>query len=118
MRHQRQDAHLVYQEQILRHLVFHRCLDVVVRLVCDTEIVLMVRRQIFRRLRDVVHYQDVVDVQQNRDGQIQDEDLTYFHRAVRLDVVVHLHLVGVVVVGHLEFQMDYFQDVLVADAVR
>jgi hypothetical protein len=65
-----------------------------------------------------VHYQDVVDVQQNRDGQIQDEDLTYFHRAVRLDVVVHLHLVGVVVVGHLEFQMDYFQDVLVADAVR
>jgi hypothetical protein len=118
MRHQRQDAHLVYQEQILRHLVFHRCLDVVVRLVCDTEIVLMVRRQIFRRLRDVVHYQDVVDVQQNRDGQIQDEDLTYFHRAVHQDVVVHLHLVGVEVVGHLEFQMDYFQDVLVADAVR
>ena len=32
--------------------------------------------------------------------------------------MVHLHLVGVVVVGHLEFQMDYFQDVLVADAVR
>ena len=118
MRHQRQDAHLVYQEQILRHLVFHQCPDVVVRLVCDMEIVLMVRHQIFRRLRDVVHHQDVVDVQQNLDVQIRDEDLTYFHRAVHRDVVVHLHLVGVVVVGHLRFQMDYFQDVLEVDAVR
>jgi hypothetical protein len=39
MRHQRQDVHLVYREQILRHLVFHQYPDVVVRLVCDTEIV-------------------------------------------------------------------------------
>jgi hypothetical protein len=123
MRHQRQDVHLVYREQILRHLVFRQYQDVVVRLVCDTEIVLMVLRQIFRRHPDVVRHQDVVDVQQNLDVQNLDEDLTYFHRVVRLDVVVHLHPQknfqgDVEVVGHLEFQMDYFQDVLVVDAVR
>jgi hypothetical protein len=65
-----------------------------------------------------VRHQDVVDVQQNLDVQNLDEDLTYFHRVVRLDVVVHPRLVDVVDADHPEFRMDCFLDVLEEDAVR
>lgn len=116
-------ARLVFQVQIHRRLVFRQRPDVVVRLVCGKEIVMWVRRQTFRHYQDVVRYPDVVDVQQNLDGQIQDVDLTCFHREDRRDVVVRLHpqknFQGVAVVEDLlKFQKDYFQDVLVEVVVR
>jgi histidyl-tRNA synthetase len=124
MLHQRhRDVVLVYREQIHHHLVFHQLhQDVVVHLVCDTEM-MMVRHQIFHlvhldHLVVVVNHRDVVVVAlQNLDEQNQDEVLPYFHRAENLDAAVHrLHLAVLVDVDHRKFQMDYFQDALV-DAV-
>ena len=78
----------------------------------------MVRHHIFRRFLDVALHQDVEGVLQNLDEQNLDAVLSYFLRAVLLDVVGHLLLADVADVDLQKFQMDYFPVLLVVDVAR